>query len=296
MTVPSNVAFNPITWLVGPQGWDHDRMPPIDQVFATLRNAGFSAVHAEVPANGDEKSYRKALELSGLSPAPGYFQGRFDDHEALNATRGAALRAAEFHASLGLDRIFIAELANVDPARSAHPGTGAGFDQSRLARIAENLDHVAEAMANLGVSPCLHPHVGSFIETEEEIEFVLANTGGALLFGPDTGHLAWAGMDPDVVIQRHVSRVGAVHLKDLHGSAAQAGLRSGASYDEIANLNHLWTEPGRGDVDFDRVFAALSSFSGWYVIEVDKADLPSVEETVEVSARWATAMRGRFNG
>lgn len=37
----------------------------------------------------------------------------------------------------------------------------------------ENLRTVAEAMVEEGVTPCLHQHVGTLIETPEETEMVL---------------------------------------------------------------------------------------------------------------------------
>jgi hypothetical protein len=52
------------------------------------------------------------------------------------------------------------------------------------------------SVGGIGGSLALHPHVGTWIETEQEMESVLAavpNT--ALRFRPDTGHLTWAGMD-----------------------------------------------------------------------------------------------------
>ena len=49
-----------------------------------------------------------------------------------------------------------------------------------------------------------------------------------LLFGPDTGHLAWAGADPADIIERHLHRVGAVHLKDLRTTITQDALEQAA--------------------------------------------------------------------
>lgn len=137
-----------------------------------------------------------------------------------------------------------------------------------------------------GVTPCLHQHVGTWIETEAETDAVLAAVNPALLLlGPDTGHLAWAGADPARFIAKHLDRVGAVHLKDVRSAVRTEARTEPLDYFTAAG-RHLWTEPGRGDIDFDAVLEVLARFDGWYVVEVDIADQPTPKDTAAVSARW----------
>ena len=141
-------------------------------------------------------------------------------------------------------------------------------------------------MVSEGVTPCLHQHVGTWIETEAEVVAVLdAVDPRLLLLGPDTGHLAWAGIDPVRFIERHRGRIGAVHLKDIHDSVRRAAEAGSLDYQSAVG-RHLWTEPGRGDVDLPGVLAALSDFDGWFVVEVDLADQPTPRASARVSARW----------
>ena len=116
-----------------------------------------------------------------------------------------------------------------------------------------------------------------------------------LSFGPDTGHLFWGGTEPGKIIADYADRVGAVHLKDVHRSAADRAKDEHEDYLGATNGEHVWAEPGRGDVDFEAVFDALpSSYTGWFVIEVDVPDLPSKEESTAESARWIAAQPERF--
>ncbi|MFI6681590.1 hypothetical protein [Kribbella sp. NPDC050470] len=63
-----------------------------------------------------------------------------------------------------------------------------------LPKVVDGVGVAAEAITSEGVTPALHPHVGSTIETEPEIRAVLDAVPASILsFGPDTGHLAWAG-------------------------------------------------------------------------------------------------------
>ena len=61
----------------------------------------------------------------------------------------------------------------------------------------------AQAITAEGLTPCFHPHVGSWIETEHEVRTLLdAVDARDLSFGPDTGHLFWGGSDPAELVGR----------------------------------------------------------------------------------------------
>ncbi|MCX5240400.1 sugar phosphate isomerase/epimerase [Streptomyces prunicolor] len=185
-----------------------------------------------------------------------------------------------------MTEVFIASA--LTPERIAAPSTGAGFDPARLATVTEQLALACEVITAEGLRPCLHPHVGSWIETETETRAALDGIDPSLLsFGPDTGHLHWAGIDPAAIIRDYRDRVGAVHLKDVHSAVAQEARAAGADYRETTVGRHVWTEPGRGDIDLEAALHALpEAFSGWLVVEVDIPDQVTREESAERSGAW----------
>ena len=283
------MAFNPLPWFLTAEGWRPDLAPPLSEMLSVIKRAGYDGVHAEVPDGSTPQAYLELLSQHGLLAAPGYFQASFGDAGTLSTTIEAARKIARDHAALGLDRIFLAEEFGVTPDRFATPAQGVGADAARLARIADGVGRVSEAMAAEGVIPCLHPHVATKIETAEEAEAVLAAVPDSILkVGPDTGHLAWTGADPAVFFRRHAARIGAVHIKDIRRSVADEVKRDGGGYGD-AGARHIWTEPGRGDLDLEGAIGALGAFKGWFVVEVDIADQPTVEETAKVAARWLRA-------
>jgi len=286
------VGFNPLTWVMTPGGRDPDAAPPLPELFRQLKEAGFDAIHVEIPESMSLADYRGLLSDAGLAAAPGYFQTAFADPAAAARAVEHAAQAAAQHAELGLNRIFIADRVAAQP-RLDRPGVGAGHDENVLTRVIDNLALAAEAMVAEGVTPCLHQHVGTWIETEAETERVLAEVDESLLlFGPDTGHLAWVSADPAAIIGRHLPRVGAVHLKDLHRTVVDAALADGQGYPATAG-RLAFTGPGRGDVDFAAVLRTLSRFDGWYVVEIDIPDAPAgkpnARETARLAADWVHA-------
>jgi inosose dehydratase len=289
MTLSAKVAVNPLPWVLGPNGFELS-LATVSAAVAGIAEAGFTAMHADVPAAMTPAEYRTLLADHGIAPAPGYFGAYFDGaDDEVPALLEAARAHARVQLELGLSQAFLA--SHLNPARIAAPAVGADFDAARLDQVIERIGLTAQAITAEGLTPCFHPHVGSWIETEHEVRAMLDAIDAAdLSFGPDTGHLFWGGSDPAKLVGDYADRVGAMHLKDVHRTAAARARENDESYNVATYDTHVWTEPGRGDVDFDAVFAALpADFDGWFVVEVDVPDLPSKEESTATSARWVAA-------
>jgi inosose dehydratase len=282
----TRVAYNPLPWMLRPDGFDPNGVPPLPELGALLRSVGLGAIQADIPPGMTAAEFGAGLRDAGLAPAPGYFQAPFEDAGALGDVLERARAAAAGQATLGLTEVVLACALN--PVRDARPGHGVEADPDRLARIGDHIGRAAEVMVAEGVRPCLHPHAGTWIETAEEAETVLAAADPAQLgLCPDNGHQLWCGVDPVAFVARHTDRVGVLHIKDVHVDALTAARERGDDYRTVA-FGHVITEPGRGDSDIHGVLAALSDgFAGWIIIEVDVFDLPTPEASVAAAGAWA---------
>ena len=145
-------------------------------------------------------------------------------------------------------------------------------------------------MRDEGVTAALHPHVGGWVETEHELRAVLDGVGPDLLaFGPDTGHMSWAGMDVPAVLRDYADRIVGVHLKDTFAAGIAAASADDLDYQTATEPGRIWAEPGLGDVDLAACLAAFpADFAGDYMIEVDVPSLP-LRECHQVAYDWALA-------
>jgi inosose dehydratase len=86
------------------------------------------------------------------------------------------------------------------------------------ANIITALNEAAKAVVDLGLTPVLHPHTGTCIETRDETYAVMENVDTRVLkFGPDIGQLQKGGADPVQVMKDFLPIVHHVHLKDFDG-------------------------------------------------------------------------------
>jgi inosose dehydratase len=291
MTIrPDRIAINPLQWVASPDGWlDPALAPSLEHQLRTISDAGITAVHSAVPADMAAEDYAAALADHGLTAAPGYVPVRLSVDEAEKRQfRANAARIADEHAALGVPTVFLALGMAKDAARVAHPAVGHDGRRDRLEQARDLLAEIAGIIRAAGITPAFHPHVGTWAETDEETRFVLDTVDASLLgFGPDIGHLAWAGADAAQLVRDYADRVASVHIKDLDLGVASRAREEGLDY-RGSVLAGLWSEPGHGGADIDGFVRALpADFDGWLIIEVDRGAQQTPEESVRLCGQWA---------
>ena len=258
-----------------------------DEAFRDFQEIGFTAVKADVPDDMSPEAYAQWIAGYGLAPSLSLFNSPFDETVDLSREVERAKRFAATQVSLGLDRTMISSMSL--PARMTEPGVGAGFDAGRLARAIDNCGTVCRVLQAEGLRPLHHSHVGGVFETEPEIVRLLDDLGPEVIgFGPDTGHLRWAGIDPAPFIARYADRIGGIHLKDCFADFLEPQSRTGLGYREVQRTKRLWAEPGRGVVDLAAVLAVIpAGYDGDFMIEVDEPSVDSKLESHRISFDWA---------
>ncbi|CAN7672894.1 sugar phosphate isomerase/epimerase family protein [Neorhizobium sp. LjRoot104] len=286
-------ALNPIQWFATEDGWlDPTKGPAPRDLLKEIARSGFRAVHAQVPAGWTVGDYKNALQAAELKPAPGYLSMGLPEHGIeIEATLETARESAAQQAELGLTDMFIATRMTRDAPRVRRPGIGAEFDEARFAMIFDLVDRASAVLKQEGIRAALHPHIGTWIETEAETRRLLDNiSANQLGFGPDTGHLSWAGADVIGLIADYRDRTRVMHVKDCRLKVRDASKAAGKTYQETVTSG-LWAEPGIGELDLAGMLAALGGdFDGWLIAEVDFPTLPPFE-CAKVSAEWFSELR-----
>ncbi|MPY62551.1 sugar phosphate isomerase/epimerase family protein [Streptomyces spongiae] len=291
MTIsPDKIAINPLQWIATDDGWiDPALAPPLTERLKAIREAGIRSVHAEVPADMTAAQYGQLLADHGLAPAPGYISGPLpEDETSLREHLDKTDRISTQMAELGVPTVFVATGMNKQAPRVHRPAVGADSSPERLERVRDVFARMGETTRAGGVTAAFHPHIGTWAETEEETRFILDTVPADVLsFGPDIGHLGWAGADVIGLIRDYGERVASMHVKDYHADIAARGRAEGWTYQQTV-LAGLWAEPGHASVDIPATLAALpDSFDGWLVIEVDRGAQPTPEDSVRLCGEWA---------
>lgn len=142
------------------------------------------------------------------------------------------------------------------------------LDDGQWQGLLGNLDRIQARSSERGVVACLHPHIGTMVETGDEVDRVMR--GSSIGLCVDTGHLAVGGADPVAVTAEYADRVRHVHLKDVDLGLARHVMAGELSFGKA--VKHGMFRPlGDGDVDIMTLVDTLerADYDGWYVLEQD---------------------------
>src|SRR5215469_647117 len=136
-------------------------------------------------------------------------------------------------------------------------------------QFGRRVTEVARRTAGEGVRLAYHHHMGTVVQSEADIDALMAATGSEVGLLLDTGHASFAGADPAALAQRYAPRVVHVHAKDVRPGVAAQALREDWRFLH-AVVEGVFTVPGDGCVPFERVFRELPRYSGWVVLEAEQ--------------------------
>ncbi len=166
------------------------------------------------------------------------------------------------------------------------------LDPERFARFCEDLEKVAAHCAAEGVPLVYHHHMGTVVESEDEIDRLMELTGPATRLLLDTGHAFFGGGDPARLAEKHMGRVSHIHAKNVRPEIMREVREEGLSFLEGVRRG-VFTVPGDPDgaVDFEPVLrtAARHGYSGWLVIEAEQD--PDVRDPVTYQSMGLKALK-----
>jgi inosose dehydratase len=269
MTRPlaQRLAGAPISWGVCEvPGWGPQLPPPL--VLQEMAAVGLCATEfgpdGFLPPAGVAR--RQVLAQFGLRAVGGFVPVVAHDRDRDPLTELGGL--FEEFAAAGADTVVFAAV----DGRDGYDGR-TELDATGWNTLCRNLDRLAGAAVLRGLRPALHPHVGTLVERDNDLDIVLDGCGIPLCL--DTGHLMVGGVDPLAVARLAADRVAHVHLKDVDPAIA-ARVRSGVlSYTDGVKAG-MYRPLGQGGARVAEVVSELEGvgYDGWYVLEQDRVLVP----------------------
>jgi inosose dehydratase len=263
-SLDSRLAGAPISWGVCEvPGWGR-QLPP-ERVLSEMAALGLKATELGplgwLPLDGAQ--VRATLAQHGLRLVGGFVPLVVHEDD-LSPTVAHAEEVATELAAAGGELMVAALVTDLDWSAPV------ALDDAGWARAAANLRVIADLAGGHGLELVLHPHVGTLVQSADDVRRALAHTDVRWCF--DTGHLLIGGVDPAQFIREHADRIGHVHLKDVNASLADR-VRSGELSLVAATQAGLFQPLGEGDARIDEIVRLLDEvgYGRWLVLEQDLA-------------------------
>jgi inosose dehydratase len=273
------IGINPLTWTI-------DDLPEVggetslETCLAEARAAGFEGVELGCKFPRTAPELKAALAPHGLALVSGWYSANLLERDA--AEEFEAMRPhRELLSALGCDVVVVAETT-----RCIHGERGTRLSQRPVLaptdwpRFAERLDELGARLRDAGLALAYHHHMGTVVQTEDEVDRLMDSCDDAVSLLLDTGHLTFGGGDPVRTAARHAARIAHVHCKDVRRAVLARCLNRDSSFLD-AVLDGVFTVPGDGSVDYPAVLEpiARAGYAGWLVVEAeqDPAVAPSAE-------------------
>lgn len=258
-----------------PIGWSNDDLrelggeTPLEVCLAEAKEAGFEGMELGHKFPREPKALKAALAPFGLACVSGWYSA-----ELLRRDAKAEIAALEAHLNLlkamGCTVLVFAETSNAIHGKRDTPlSKRPTLPRRSWKQFGQRMTEVAEHTLRQGVRLVYHHHMGTIVQSADDIETLMTSTGEAVHLLLDTGHATWGGANPIALARRYKDRISHVHTKDVRKDVMHRARNEDWSFLD-AVVAGVYTVPGDGMVDFTRVFEELKGYSGWVVVEAEQ--------------------------
>ena len=156
---------------------------------------------------------------------------------------------------------------------AGHSDRAVRLDDAVWAGMVANIRAIARiARDEYGVRAVIHPHAGGHVEFADEIARVCADIPATEVgLCLDTGHTAYAGMDPVAMLDRYWDRLDYIHFKDIDATKfADVMTRRIRFFDACAE--GVMCPIGDGCIDYPAIRSLLErrGYAGFITVEQER--------------------------
>lgn len=262
---------------ISPISWSNDDMrelgaeTSLESCLMDIMELGFDGTELghKFPRKGDD--LRRALTPFRLDLVSGWFSANLLTHDA-----DIEIEKLQGHLALlkdmGCDVMVYAEVSNAIHSDKSTPlSKSPVLNEEQWVQFGARLSKVADYLADQGIKMAYHHHMGTVVQTGQEIERFFEVTTENVGLVLDTGHAVMGGADPAQIFRDHSSRIVHIHCKDIRKSVVDRVLRDDLSF-LTGVLEGMFTVPGDGDIDFGALMAELAAvdYQDWIIIEAEQ--------------------------
>ena len=262
---------------IAPIAWSNDDMPelggdtPIEQCLEEASVAGFRGIElgGKFPRNPGITNF--LLDKYNLK-MPGGWYG------SLLRTRSAEEEWASMQDHLNLLKLVNADVfvfadvsGSIQGDQSKKLSSRPVMEDNEFTEYCKKISDISNRLSDVGIPMSYHEHMGTIIQTEDDVDRFMNNTNENTFLLYDTGHLLFAQANFERVLKNYVQKINHVHCKDIRKNILENSLKNDLSFRE-SFLDGVFTVPGDGCIDYGPLFKILyeNNYEKWLIIEAEQ--------------------------
>jgi len=269
---------NTIQLSIAPIAWTNDDLPelggqvPFEQCIDEMATAGFAGSEIGNKYPKDPVVLKPALEQRGLQISSAWFSTFFSENGRKDETVSAFIDQMNFLKAMGAKVVNVCECGHCVQGTPEHVFDRPSYTDQQWVRVANGLNRLGGIACDNGMVIAYHYHMGTMVQSAAETDRIMGMTDPDMVhLLVDTGHAHYAGNDPLALVKQYGPRIRNVHLKDIRQEVLDVVHSQKMNFLDSVKAG-VFTVPGDGCIDFDRIFQALADagYQGWFVVEAEQ--------------------------
>ena len=262
---------------IAPIAWSNDDMPelggdtPIEQCLEEASLAGFTGIElgGKFPRNPGITNF--LLKKYNLKMPGGWYGSHLRGRSA-NDEWAAMQDHLNLLKMVEADVFVFADVSgSIQGDQSIKLSTRPNMDDKEFVEYCKKISEISNRLYNEGMPMSYHEHMGTIIQTENDVDRFMENTNDNTFLLYDTGHLLFAKADYERVLKNYVTKINHVHCKDIRKNILENSLKNDLSFRE-SFLDGVFTVPGDGWINYEPLFKILyeNNYEKWLIIEAEQ--------------------------
>ena len=260
---------------MSPIAWWNDDLPQLsddvslEECLRQSRSAGFTGMEKGRRFPESAAEMLPILRQADVTLCGGWFSGTIVN-ESIEANKQRIQPMIDLFKAVNAPCIVYGEVGRSIQGDQSKPlATKPKLSDAEMKDYGKKMSEFAAWVEAQGMPLVYHHHMAAVVETEAELDALMAASTISLLF--DAGHMAFAGGDVLRCIDKHHARIKHVHTKDVRMDVINKLDRSKESFLD-AVIKGAFTVPGDGSLDFAAIVKKLAGYGyeGWFVVEAEQ--------------------------
>lgn len=265
---------------IAPIGWTNDDLPDLgsentfEQCVSEMALAGFKGTEVGNKYPRDTAVLKKALALRGIEICNAWFSACFTTKPEAEVLK-EFVEHRDFLYEMGAKVIGAAEVGNSiqgldEPIFDAKPV----YTEEQWEKVVRGYNKMADLAEEKGMKLSCHHHMGTGVQTMEEIDRFMSSVQDNVYLLYDSGHIYYSEGNFEscvTLLKKYIDRIAHVHLKDVRPEVIEKVKKEKLSFLDGVRAG-TFTVPGDGAIDFAPIFKLIneSKFEGWMVVEAEQ--------------------------